>query len=199
MAMDSAAAVAENTRSMALTATIYHLRVDLSDVDRDVYEALDLRVALHPSETMRYMLTRTVAYCLHHAEGIAFSKGLCVADEPAVWIRQHDGRVDLWIDIGNPSIERLHKASKLAGRVAVFTHHDPELLRREARGAKLHRGDAIDVCSIEAAFLDALAPKIERNTSLTLVHNDGRLYATIGERTIEGAITRRPLVDRDGD
>ena len=39
---------------MALTATLYHLQVTLSDVDRGVYEALDLRVAQHPSETMRF-------------------------------------------------------------------------------------------------------------------------------------------------
>lgn len=195
--MDSAAPPAQNRRPMALTATIYHLRIDFSDVDRSVYEALDLRVARHPSETMRYMLTRTLAYCLCHAEGIAFSKGLSVAEEPAVWIRQHDGRVELWVDIGSPAIERLHKASKLAGRVAIFTHQDPELLRREARGAKLHRGDAIEVWSIDVAFLDALEAKVDRNTSMTLVHNDGQLYATLGDRTIESAVTRRPLVDRD--
>jgi uncharacterized protein YaeQ len=50
--------------AMALSATVYHLQVDLSDVDRGVYEALDLRVARHPSETMRYLLTRVIAYCL---------------------------------------------------------------------------------------------------------------------------------------
>ena len=51
--------------------------------------------------------------------------------------------------------------------------------------------------SIDAGFLDALEAKIDRNTSMTLVHNDGQLYATLGDRTIESAVTRRPLVDRD--
>ena len=40
---------------MALTATMHHFQITLSDVDRGVYEALDLRVARHPSETMRYL------------------------------------------------------------------------------------------------------------------------------------------------
>lgn len=182
---------------MALTATVYRLLIDLSDVDRGVYEALDLRVARHPSETLRYMLLRTLAYCLCHAEGIAFSKGLFSTDEPAVWIRQPDGRVDLWVDIGRPAIERLHKASKLSGRVEVFTHDDPELLRREARGAKLHRGSEIMVSSVDVALLDALEAKIDRNTSLTLVRNDGHLYVTLGAVSLEGAITRRPLVDAE--
>ena len=46
---------------MALTATVYHLQIDLSDVERDVYQKLDLRIARHPSETMRYLLARTLA------------------------------------------------------------------------------------------------------------------------------------------
>ena len=47
---------------MALSATVYHLQIELSDVDRGVYEALDLRVARHPSESMPYLLTRVIAY-----------------------------------------------------------------------------------------------------------------------------------------
>jgi len=41
-----------------------------------------------------------------------------------------DGTLRVWIDVGTPSAERLHKASKAVPRVVVFTHHSPELLRR---------------------------------------------------------------------
>ena len=51
---------------VALKATIHHVEIALSDVDRGVYEALDLRVAQHPSETMRYLLTRLLAYSLSY-------------------------------------------------------------------------------------------------------------------------------------
>ena len=77
---------------MALTATVYHVQINLSDVDRGVYTALDLRLARHPSETMRYLLTRTLAYCFSYEEGIAFSKGgLSSTDEPPVSIRDRTG------------------------------------------------------------------------------------------------------------
>lgn len=42
---------------MALGATIYHLTFELSDVDRSTYTSLDLRLARHPSESLRYLLT----------------------------------------------------------------------------------------------------------------------------------------------
>src|SRR5882757_10648038 len=75
--------------SLALTATVHHLVITLSDVDRNVYEKLDIRVARHPSESARYFWQRTLAYCLSYEEGIAFSKsGLSDAEQPPVSI--HD-------------------------------------------------------------------------------------------------------------
>jgi cyclopropane fatty-acyl-phospholipid synthase-like methyltransferase len=47
-----------SAQPMALSATIHHFQVTLSDVDRNVYETLDLRVARHPSESARYLTTR---------------------------------------------------------------------------------------------------------------------------------------------
>jgi uncharacterized protein YaeQ len=49
---------------MALTATIYTFDIQLTDVDRAVYETLDLRDARHPSETEASVVTRVLAYCL---------------------------------------------------------------------------------------------------------------------------------------
>ncbi len=104
---------------MALTATIYNLTIELSDVDRGVYETLDLRVARQPSEAAEYMLMRVLAYCLEYTEGIAFTQGVAAGDEPAVLVRDLTGRVTAWIEVGLPDAERLHRGSKLAGRAAV--------------------------------------------------------------------------------
>jgi uncharacterized protein YaeQ len=183
---------------MAQTATMFHLLVDLSDVDRGVYETLDLRVARHPSESMRYMLTRTLAYCLEYEEGIAFSKaGLSSDDEPPIAIRDLTGQLRAWIDIGSPTAERLHKASKAAPRVALYTHADLLLLRREALSRAIHRVEDIALWRVEASFLDALEAKIDRHTKLGLLRTDGALYATVNDKTVEGTITRAVLVDAD--
>ncbi|MEO8875452.1 MAG: YaeQ family protein, partial [Polyangiaceae bacterium] len=142
---------------MAQTATIYHFEISLSDVDRSVYESLDLRVAQHPSEGVRYMLTRTLGYCLSYEEGIAFSKGgLSSNDEPPISIRDLTGIFLAWIDVGAPSAERLHKATKLARRVELYTHVDLTMLRREAATKPIHRVEEIAVWRFAPAFLEAL-------------------------------------------
>jgi uncharacterized protein YaeQ len=181
---------------MAQTATIHHFEITLSDVDRSVYETLDLRVARHPSESARYLVTRTLAYCLAYEDGIAFSKGgLSSAEEPPIAVRDPTGVLLAWIDIGSPSAERLHKASKAARRVAIYTHVDPTLLRREAATRAIHRVDAIEVHRFAPAFLDAVEAQVDRTTTLEVVRTDGRLYVTIGGLVIEGELERVSLVE----
>jgi len=181
---------------MALTATVYHLQVSLSDVDRGVYEELDLRLARHPSETLRYLLTRLLAYCLCYEEGIAFSKGgLSSSDEPPIAVRDPTGLFLAWIDVGAPSAERLHKATKAARRVALYTEVAHAQLLREARTRLIHKVEQIEVLRIEPAFLTALEDKVGRNTRLELLRSDGQLYATVAGETISGELVRCSLAE----
>jgi uncharacterized protein YaeQ len=173
---------------------VYRLQIELSDVDRGVYEALDLRLARHPSESMPYLLTRTLAYALLYEEGIAFSKGgLSSTDEPPLTIRDLQGNLRAWIEIGTPSADRLHKAAKASPRVVVFTQHDPKLLLKEAATRAIHKVDQIEVYALDAAFLGELEALTDRNARWTLLRNDGQLYVTAGEKSAAGAITRHAL------
>lgn len=179
---------------MALTATVHHIEIALSDVDRGVYETLDLRVAQHPSETMRYLLTRVLGYCLSYEDGIAFSKGgLSDTDEAPIAVKDPTGVLLAWIDVGSPSAERLHKASKAARRVAVFTHADLRLLRKEAASRAIHKVEAIEVWRIDPAFLDALEAEVGRNTKLDVTRNDGQLYVVVAGKTLETPLERASL------
>jgi uncharacterized protein YaeQ len=180
---------------MALTATVHHVGITLSDVDRSVYETLDLRLARHPSESLRYLLTRILAYCLSYEEGIAFSKGgLSATDEPPIAVHDPTGIFLRWIDIGAPSAERLHKAAKAARRVAVFTHVEPRLLRQEAATRAIHRVEEIEVWRFEPAFLDALEPLLGQRAKLEVARNDGKIYVTVNGTVTEGDVVRVSLV-----
>ncbi len=175
---------------MAAGATMYRFRIALSDVDRGVYETLDLRVAQHPSEAERFLVARVLAYCLCYEPELAMSKGLSTAEEPAIWLRHADGSIALWIDIGTPGAERLHKASKASERVVVVTHNDPELLRRVAGERAIHRAEDIEVIALDAALLGALATRLQRQMQLELVRSDDCLYVTVGGDVLEGPLTR---------
>ena len=116
---------------MALTATVYNFDVQLSNVDRHVYETLAIRAARQPSETEEYLATRVLAYCLEYTEGITFTKGLAEPDVPAIEVRDLTGALKAWIEVGSPDPDRLHKASKASPRVAVYTYKNAATLFRQ--------------------------------------------------------------------
>ena len=106
---------------MARSATVLRFNIDISDVDANVYESVSLRVAQHPSESDAYCVCRVIAYCLHLGDGVDWSKaGLCAGEDPALMSESLTGQMELWIDIGSPSAERLHKASKRVPRDAAW-------------------------------------------------------------------------------
>lgn len=178
---------------MALTSTVYNFDIQLSDVDRGVYETLAIRAARHPSETEEYLATRVLAYCLEYAEGIAFSKGLSDPEEPAIVVRDLTGSITAWIEIGAPDAARLHRASKASPRVAVYTYRDAAQLTRQLAGERIHRAAAIEIYGIDRPLIDALVARLDRRTAFDLAVTDRHLYLTIGGDTLEGGVRRQPL------
>ena len=178
---------------MAQLSTLLRFRIDLSDVDRGVYEALDFRVAQHPSENAAYLLTRVVAYALNIEPGLQFNPGgLSDTDEPCL---RKDGvnGPEIWIEIGNPTARKVHRASKAARKVMIYTYKDPEALLRELRSADVHKADTIEIYSLDSSLLKALEGTLEKDNRWSLLRNEGSLHFTMGARTCEGELHRHSI------
>lgn len=145
---------------------------------------------MHPSENEAFLLTRVLAYALNYGEDVEFSPGLSNPDEPAIRIPGVHGKMRLWIDIGNPAPKRIHKASKAAERVKIYTYKDPESLKREVAGDSVHRADEIEIYAIDPKFLDALAKGLERDNHWTVIYNDGELAVDRGGENLMTAVVR---------
>jgi uncharacterized protein YaeQ len=158
-----------------------------------VYESLALRVACHPSETPEYLLTRVLAYCLEFAEGIAFGKGLSEPDEPALTVRDLTGALVSWVEVGAPDARRLHKASRGAPRVVIYTHKDPRQVTRQLEGERIHRAEGIELYAIDRGLLDALAGRLERRMSFGLSVSHSHLYIALDGETFSGMVERHTI------
>jgi uncharacterized protein YaeQ len=178
---------------LALSATIYNFSIQLSDVDRGVYESLALKVARHPSETEEHLLSRVLAYCLEYAEGIGFSRGISDPDEPALSVRDLTGTLKVWIDIGSPDAARLHKAAKAAPRVVVYTHKDPAQIQRQLAGERIHRSEALELYAIDRELIAGLVRRLERRMKIDLSVTDRHLFLSIGDDTLSGDVARIAL------
>lgn len=176
---------------MGIGATIHTFEVQLSDVDRGVYEQVSLRVAQHPSETMAFMATRVLAWCLEHEEGIAFGDGISGGDEPAVLVRDMTGALVAWIEVGAPDAERVHRGSMAAERTAVYTHRDPERVAGKWAGKRIHKPEDVRLVWFDDGFVDAVAEAIGRRTAMTVSVMEGTLYAEVNGTSLSTAIHER--------
>lgn len=175
---------------MALGATIYVFDIELANSDRGVYQALQLRVARHPSESEEYFLTRILAYCLEYTEGISFSNGLFEPDEPAIAVRDLTGVLGAWIDVGAPEAARLHRASKAAPRVVVYTHKDAAQLAARLSLERIHRVEALELYALDREWLATLAARLARRMEFSLTVAEQHVYLSLGEETLPCVVER---------
>jgi uncharacterized protein YaeQ len=178
---------------MALTSTMYVFDVALSHVDRGIYESLSLRMPMHPSESAEYFVTRLLAWCMEYAEGIAFSKGVSDPDEPTLSVRDLTGALQVWVEIGAPDAARLHRASKAAPRVVIYTHRDPSIVLRQYVGQRIHRAESVRLHDIDRALIAQLVERLDRRMKLEVTVTDGTIYVTVDGEVLSGEVGSRPI------
>jgi uncharacterized protein YaeQ len=134
-----------------------------------------------------------LAYCVEYAEGIGFSKGVSDPEDPTVSVRDLTGTITTWIEIGAPDAARLHKASKAAPRVVVYTHRDPTAWLRQLAGERIHKVDQIECYVLDRELIAELVARLDRRLRFELSVTDGTLFLNVGSSTLTGTVERIPL------
>ena len=105
-------------------------------------------------------------------------------------IRDLTGRIRAWIDVGVPDAARVHRASKAAPRVAVYTHKDPAQYLRQLTGEQIHRAETLELYAIDRALVNGLVARLDRRVAFSLSVTDRDLYVSIGSDNLTGAVVR---------
>ena len=176
---------------MALPSTIYRVNIQLSDIDRGVYETLQSTVARHPSETQERLVARLLAYALFYEDQLLFTKGVSAGDEPDLWSKGPDGRVLLWIEVGLPDAERVIKAGRHAERAVIIASGKTLTSWEQQQLPKLEGVPNLTVISFDQAFINCLVTKLDRSIYWSITITDGNLYINVGTETYETILQER--------
>lgn len=160
---------------MAIKPTIYKLTVSLSDLNQDIYDSLSLTIARHPSETMERMVVRVLAFCLNTREQLVFCKGLSDTEEPDIWAHSLDGNLELWIDVGEPSPDRIKKVSRLAKEVKIYSFNSKAPTWWQQNEKQLTSLDA-NVYRFQWEQVQTLASIIDRGVDLSITISGDSLF-----------------------
>ena len=175
---------------MALKATIFKTDIQVADMDRNYYGSHALTLARHPSETDERMLIRVLAFCRHAHEELMFTRGLSSDDEPDLWQRDLTGKIEVWIDIGQPEEKRIRKACGRAAQVYIYCHsgHSAELWWQKMRD-KLERFGNLTVINIDASTSQSLARLAQRSMQLQCTIQDGQIWLGDADSSVEVDLT----------
>ncbi len=169
---------------MALKPTIYKMRIDLSDLDRNYYDTLNLTLAKHPSETLERMMARVLAFCINAQEFLAFSKGLSAAEEPDIWARTLEDNISLWIDIGEPNPDRIKKATRIAPSVKIYSFNSKSNVWWE-KSREQFRELKASVFQFQWGDMQTLATLVQRTMGLSVTISGDSAYIAAGSGECE--------------
>ncbi|WP_027714644.1 YaeQ family protein [Desulfuromonas sp. TF] len=177
---------------MALTATIFKAHLQISDLDRPYYGDHQLTLARHPSETEERMMVRLLAFALHADENLNFTKGLCVDEEPDLWLKSLTGEIELWIDVGLPDERRVRKACNRAAQVCLYIYGGRAAgLWWQRNADKLQRFPNLRVIELPEEQSKRLANLVQRSMALQCTVQDGEIWLTCGDKTLSISLLAR--------
>ena len=192
MATDKSAILADLTAigskatdTMAIKATIYKAEVQIADMDRHYYQTHALTLARHPSETDERMMMRVLAFVRHASEALVFGKGISADDEPDLWQMDLTGAIELWIEVGQPDEKRILKACGRAAQVVIYTYSSNSTIWWNQVGSRIDRAKNLTVINIASPTSLALAKLAQRNMQLQCTAQDGQVWITANDETVE--------------
>lgn len=161
---------------MALKSTVFKVKLNVADLDRQVYADFALAVARHPSETDARMMLRIAAFALHADSQLQFGRGISTDDEPDLWAKNLTDDIELWVELGTPDPDRLRKASGRAKAVVLYAYGERAFkVWWEKNATTLSRFQKLSVYSVSDEELSALS---------ALVAPAMQLQCTICEREL---------------
>ncbi|MEO5956187.1 MAG: YaeQ family protein [Nitrospiraceae bacterium] len=175
---------------MASNATIYKATLQISDMDRQYYEDHSLTLARHPSETDERMMVRLLAFALHGHEALSFGRGVSTEEEPALWLKDLTGAIDLWIEVGQPDEKSIRQACGRAKQVYLYTYGGRGADQWwEKNLATLERLTNLTVMNLPLDGSRALAQLARPSMQLQCTVQEGQIWMANGEHTVQLELT----------
>ena len=161
---------------MALKSTVFKVSLQIADIGRGYYQDHKLTLARHPSETDQRLMARVLVFALNADEHLQFTKGIGDACEPDLWQIDLTGRIQHWIELGQPSEKRIRQSCGKADRVSIYTYqrNAAELWLKSVQDVAA-RFAHLEIVRLDVDDEPALARLVDRTMSLNCVIEDEQI------------------------
>jgi uncharacterized protein YaeQ len=142
---------------MAQPSTTYKFELNLTDLDRSVYESVKQTIARHPSETEERMTVRLLAYALFYNEQLAFGRGLS--------------------DVGQPDADRLTWCSRRTERTSLLAYGSLRVWEGKVVPVATNLKN-VHIAAVPQEVLETLAKDMPRVIKWDVMISEGTVFVT---------------------
>ena len=171
---------------MALKATIFKVDLSITDMDRNYYADHQLTIARHPSESDKRMMLRILAFAFNASESLSFTKGLSEVDDPDLWQVNYSDVIELWIELGQPSEQRIKKGCNQSQKMRVYSYQNgmfDNWWKKEQSNIGTRKN--LDIFTIDEDVMETLANLVTRQMQIQCTIQDGQAWFNLGLENIE--------------
>ncbi len=175
---------------MALKATIFKVELSISNMDKNYYADHSLTIARHPSESDKRMLLRLVAFAFNAHEQLEFTKGLSDVDTPDLWQKSYSDEIELWIELGQPSEQRIKKGCNQSQQMIVYSYDNnafDEWWKKEQNALNTRKN--LTIATVSETTIEQLAELVTRQMHIQVTIQDGQAWFNLNDETQELSLT----------
>lgn len=165
---------------MALKATIFKADISITDMDRNYYNDHNLTIARHPSENDARMMLRIITFIVNAHERLQFTKGLSDDDEPDLWQKSFSDEIELWIELGQPSDQRIKKGCNQSQQMMIYSYADNSFnawWRKEKSRLQFRKN--LSIFTLPQELATTLANAVQRSMQIQVTIQDRQMWLTI--------------------
>ncbi len=170
---------------MAIKATIYKLKLEISDCDKNYFNTHHLTISSHPSETQQRMMVRIISFAMYASDSLCFTKGLCADDEPELWDKNLSDEILNWISLGQVDEKQIKKSLGRSKQVVIFTYAgNKSTTWWQQNQSKYKKLEKLNVINIKAEDVLAMQGLVSRNMDLQCTIQEGTIWLSNLEQTV---------------
>jgi uncharacterized protein YaeQ len=119
-------------------------------------------------------------------------------DEPDLWVRGPDDRIALWVDVGEPAVDRIKKATRLCPVVKVYSFNSKsDVWWRQGRAA--FGALPVSIFRFQWQDVQALAGLVQRTMAVSIMITGDSAYIATEAGECEVSWVTLQVSDMTGD
>lgn len=173
---------------MTFVDAFFSFALDISDANRNIYQATRIKTPKHPDESYQHLVARLLAFVHSFQDSLKFSYGLYDTNQPTIWAKNSIGDVTEWIQVGELHFQKLRRAvlhhHQATFKAFFYTEQQLEQFCKEIKGNKNGWIHQVQFFMLQETFLQEASHYLSSSNKLQATVSDNHFFLTLNTQEL---------------